>query len=164
MIWTFGIIAVVGVGMMLTFSGIIFDHEEEVEDINISSWDFLWTNTQFTFGNMGNAKSVCNKNILHLDGAFNIDASCERTTRISGITSSGMILTGNEDSDLLNTCHTRDLSPAALYFNENFNEEAFNANIMEKCRDKRTCDGSDAGLIAPEVFLYDPTLVDLTST
>jgi hypothetical protein len=93
MIKTFAVIGFVGIGMMLVYSGVILDFDEENEPIEFNSLFDLWENTQFTFGNMGHAKSVCNRNILHSDGVFYVHASCERTTRISGVTSSGMLNT-----------------------------------------------------------------------
>jgi hypothetical protein len=150
MIKTFGLLSIVGIGMMLVYSGVLFDVEEEAEPIVIDSLESLWTNTQFTFGNMGYVKSVCNKNILNSDGLFQVHASCERTTRISGIASSGILSTNSDELDLLSTCHTRDLkSDEAKAFNLNFNEEAFNATLMDLCQDQRVCDA----VISSEVFL-----------
>jgi hypothetical protein len=99
---------------------------------------------------MGYVKSVCNKHILKPDGLFQVHASCDRTTRISGITSSGILSTNSDELDLLSTCHTRDLkSDEAKSFNQNFNEEVFNAAFMDLCQDQRVCDA----VISSEVFL-----------
>jgi hypothetical protein len=93
------------------------------------------------FGNLGFPKTVCNKNFLDSNGVFFANASCERSTRISGIISSGMLRSdSSDDTDMLKACHERDIkSDEAKTFNENFNQEAFNNAFMELCQGKRKC-------------------------
>lgn len=99
-----------------------------------------------SFGNMGFAKAQCSREYINYGhGEFvNLNFMCEKTTVISEVYSSGILLSEqvpNGSDNAIAICHSDMLVEGTESFavNQKFRKEEFNRELMSQCKGENTC-------------------------
>ena len=99
-----------------------------------------------SFGNMGFAKAQCSREYINYGhGEFvHLNFMCEKTTVISEVYSSGILLSEqvpNGSDNAIAACHTDMLKEGTESYrvNQKFKSDSFNRELMKLCEGENTC-------------------------
>lgn len=99
-----------------------------------------------SFGNMGFAKAQCSREYINYGhGEFiNLNFMCEKTTVISEVYSSGILLSEqvpNGSDNAMAVCHSDMLEEHTESYgvNQKFKKDEFNRELMRQCEGENTC-------------------------
>ena len=108
--------------------------------------EFVTTTADISLGNMGFSASVCSKMPVDWEHrtSVTLTISCQQTTQISSVISSGMSLDHHFPDGLFDANHDcyvdkNDTRLNNSYEMRQFRKEAFDAKILQTCLGKQTC-------------------------
>lgn len=99
-----------------------------------------------SFGNMGFAKAQCSREYINYGHGeyIHLNFMCEKTTVISEVYSSGILLSEqvpNGSDNAIAVCHEDMLEEHTESYkvNEKFKKDEFNSELMRQCAGENTC-------------------------